>query len=91
MTEELNRDDEALVNQARETVGLILSAFERADAPPAVAVDAMTYIIGRILFLACDPAHIEANLEHIKAQILSSVAAHASASQGQQAETRTTN
>lgn len=86
MSDAINNDD-AQADEMSTAVRGILGTFAENEIHPGIAIDAMAYLTGRILFMACEPSQVEANIEHIKAQILSSLAAHANDVARRQAET----
>lgn len=59
-----------------EVISVTSSALGSIDAAPGEAVEAMAFLIGRIISMASQPGQIEANVESAKASILSSIAVH---------------
>ena len=64
-------------DQITMTIASIMEAMRSVDAQPAVAAEALAFILGRVIAFASTPGQIDANIEGTKASILRSVAAHA--------------
>lgn len=57
-------------------IELIRESLSTAQAPPGEAVEALSFIIGRIIAFASQPGQVEDNVESVKASIIMSIAAH---------------
>lgn len=66
-------------------IELIKQSLQSAQTPPGEAVEALAFILGRIIAFASQPGQVEANVESVKASIIMSIAAHRrAAADGQQ-------
>lgn len=57
-------------------IELIRESLSSAQTPPGEAVEALSFVIGRIIAFASQPGQVEANVESVKASIIMSIAAH---------------
>lgn len=57
-------------------IELIRESLQTAQTPPGEAVEALAFIIGRVIAFASQPGQVEANVESVKASIIMSIAAH---------------
>lgn len=72
--------DDAAPRTSDEHIGLaielIKQSLQSAQTPPDEAVEALAFILGRIIAFASQPGQVEANVESVKASIIMSIAAH---------------
>lgn len=78
MTDETTQDESPPA--PRDRLGELIASISRTlgdfDAQPAEAVEAMAFLVGRVIIMASAPGQIEANVESAKASIISSIAGH---------------
>jgi len=59
-----------------EVIAALSGAMGSIEASPGEAVEAMAFLIGRIISMASQPGQIGANVESAKASIIASIAGH---------------
>lgn len=67
---------EEVRDRMSEVISVASGALSEIQAAPGEAVEAMSFLIGRIISMASQPGQIEANVESAKASIIASIAGH---------------